>query len=148
MYRPALVATLLFFATTLWAQSPEASLRRADSAWARSYAEHDTVTARALFDDRLLVTSGTGALKNKDGELADVRPAAGMQMHYFRTNEQQVRMLGTSAVVAGLAEWSFTYNGRTSTIRRRYTAVYAQGGQLGWTMVALHIGPAPSASGG
>ena len=145
MYRPILVAAVFFLATTSGAQSTEASLRRADSAWARSYAEHDTVTARALFDDRLIVTSGTGALKNKDGELADVRPTAGLQMQYFRTSEQQVRMLGTSAVVAGLAEWSFTYNGRTSTIRRRYTAVYAQGGPLGWTMVALHIGPAAEA---
>ena len=144
MFRPALVAAVLVLATSSSAQSTEASVRRADSAWARSYAEHDTVTARALFDDRLIVTSGAGTIKTKDGELADVRPTAGLQMHFFRTSEQQVRMLGTSAVVAGLAEWSFAYNGRTSTVRRRYTAVYAQGGQLDWTMVALHIGPAPA----
>ena len=140
-----LISTLVLFAlapSDLEAQS-EASLRRADSAWARSYAEHDTVTAKALFDDRLVVTSGNGALKNKEGELADIRPTAGLQMHYFRTSDVRVQMLGNAATAIGLAEWSFTFNGRTNTIRRRYTAVYNQGGQLGWTMVALHIGPAP-----
>jgi ketosteroid isomerase-like protein len=126
------------------AQSAEEALRKVDSAWARSYAQNDTATAKALFDDALIVTSGSGTLKDKEGELADVRPAAGLQMHFFRTSDVQVRMLGTSAVVAGLAEWSFTYNGRTNTIRRRYTATYAQGGPLGWRMVALHVGPAPS----
>jgi ketosteroid isomerase-like protein len=139
----AFIGVLLFGAATAGAQS-ESSVRKADSAWARSYAEHDTVTAKALFDDKLVVTSGNGSLKDKDGELADIRPSAGLQMHYFRTSDVQVRPLGGAATVIGLAEWSFTFNGRTNTIRRRYTAVYNQGGQLGWTMVVLHIGPAPA----
>src|SRR5688572_17973392 len=126
------------------AQSVEESLRRADSAWARSYAQNDAAAAKSLFDDRLVVTSGTGTLKDKDGELGDVRPTAGLQMHFFRTSDVQVRMLERSAVVAGLAEWSFTWNGRTNTIRRRYTATYAQGGPLGWRMIGLHLGPAPN----
>jgi hypothetical protein len=46
-------------------------------------------------------------------------------------------------VVIGLAEWSWTFNGRTNVTRLRYTAVYARGGSLGWRMVALHMGPAP-----
>lgn len=142
--RLVLIVAIVTVAPSVRGQSIEESLRHADSAWARSYAQHDTVTAKALFDDRLIVTSGTGSLKDKEGELADVRPTAGLQMHYFRTSEQQVRMLSASAVIVGLAEWSFTYNGRTSTLRRRYTATYAQGGRLGWTMVALHIGPAPA----
>jgi hypothetical protein len=96
-----------------------------------------------LFDDRIIVTGGSGALKDKNGELADIRPTAGLQMHYFRTSNVDVRVHGASAAVAGLAEWSFTYNGRTNTIRRRYTATYTQGGPLGWRMIALHIGPAP-----
>lgn len=142
MVRTVLLIATLFGVTAAQAQN-EAALRRADSAWARSYATHDTVTAIALFDDRLVVTSGTGTLKDKNGELADIRPTAGLQMHYFRTSDVRVQLFGSAATVIGLAEWSFTYNGRTSTIRRRYTAVYNEGGQLGWTMVALHIGPAP-----
>jgi hypothetical protein len=33
-------------------------------------------------------------------------------------------------------------NGNSSTVRRRYTAVYSRGGALGWRMVALHMGRA------
>jgi ketosteroid isomerase-like protein len=143
MNRLTFASVLLLGATNAGAQS-EASVRRVDSAWARSYVEHDTATAKALFDDRIIVTSGSGTLKDKEGELADIRPTAGLQMHYFRTTDVRIQMLGTAATVIGLAEWSFTYNGRTNTLRRRYTAVYNQGGPLGWTMVALHLGPAPA----
>ena len=140
--RLAILAALTI-ASTLPAQTPEESLRRVDAEWARSYAEHDTSTAMKLFDERIIVTSGSGTLKDRNGELGDIRPSAGLQMHYFRTSDVQLRMLVASAVVVGLAEWSFTWNGRTSTIRRRYTATYSQGGPLGWRMIALHIGPAP-----
>jgi ketosteroid isomerase-like protein len=138
-----LIAVLVAAVSTAAGQSTEDTLRRLDAEWARAYAEHDTATAIALFDDRLIVTSGSGALKDRSGELADIRPTAGLQMHFFQTRDIEVRLHGSSAAVAGLAEWSFTYQGRTSTIRRRYTAMYAQGGPLGWRMIALHIGPAP-----
>jgi len=125
------------------AQTPADTLRQLDSAWARSYATNDTVLAGKLFDDSLIVTSGPGRLKGKKGEMADVGPTPGGQIHYFRTRDVVARAYGTAGVVIGLAEWSFTYNGRTGDYRRRYTAVYARGGPLGWRMVALHIGPAP-----
>jgi len=134
----------LLVAVPLQARSSEEVVLRLDAEWARSYAQHDTATAIALFDDHIIVTSGTGSLKDKNGELADIRPTAGLQMHYFRTSGVEVRLSGSAAAVAGLAGWSFTYNGRTNTIRRRYTATYAQGGPLGWKMIALHIGPAPA----
>ena len=74
--------------------------------------------------------------------MADVGPAQpGFQIHYFRTSD--VRVQPRAGVVTGLAEWSWTFNGRTNVTRRRYTSVYARGGPLGWRMVALHIGPAP-----
>jgi ketosteroid isomerase-like protein len=126
------------------AQGTADSLRRLDAEWARSYAENDTATAMKLFDDRIIVTSATGTLKDKNGEVGDVRPSAGLQMHFFRTRDVEIRLDGSAAAVAGLAEWSFTWNGRTNTLRRRYTATYARGGPLGWRMIALHLGPAPN----
>jgi len=123
------------------AQTPNDTLRHLDSAWARSYATNDTALANKLFDDSLVVTGGNGRVKDKKGEMADVGPAQpGFQIHYFRTSD--VRVQPRAGVVTGLAEWSWTFNGRTSLTRRRYTAVYARGGPLGWRMVALHIGPA------
>jgi CubicO group peptidase (beta-lactamase class C family)/ketosteroid isomerase-like protein len=120
------------------------TIRKLDSAWARSYAVHDTALALALFDDEIVITSTDGLLKNREQELADIRPAAGFVMEYFRTRDQLVRVIGDeAAVVQGLAEWRFQYNGKTNEVRRRYTSVFARGGMLGWRMVALHIGRAP-----
>ena len=124
------------------AQTSADSLRQLDSAWARSYATYDTAHANKLFDDSLFVTSGNGRTKNKKGEMADVGPQQpGFELHYFRTSD--VRVQPGAGVVTGLAEWSWTFNGRTAVTKRRYTAVYTRGGSLGWRMVTLHIGPAP-----
>ena len=100
--------------------------------------------AKALFASELAVTSSSGAIKTREGELADIRPSDGLQMHFFRTKGVDVRMYSGTAVVIGLAEWEFAMGGQTRSFRRRYTAVYARGGSLGWRMVALHIGPAPA----
>ncbi|HKA58322.1 MAG TPA: nuclear transport factor 2 family protein [Gemmatimonadales bacterium] len=133
---------LIILSQSATAQTTRDSLLALDSAWARSYATADTALANKLFDDSLIVTSGNGRLKNKNGEMADVGPLPpGFQIHYFRTSDVRVQPRG--GVVTGLAEWSWTMNAQTSTTRRRYTAVYARGGPLGWRMVALHIGPAP-----
>ena len=125
-------------------QTAADTLRRLDSAWARSYQVHDTVTARALFAPDIMITGGAGQTKDREGELADVRPSPGLVMKYFTTSKVAMRVHGSAGVVTGRAEWSFDHNGRTSTMRRSYTATYVRGGPLGWKMVALHLGPAPA----
>jgi ketosteroid isomerase-like protein len=119
------------------------SVRAMDSTWAHNYATHDTTRAAALMSDRFVMTSSDGRMKDKATELGDVRPSAGLDMHHFRTSGVRVEMHGSAAVVVGVADWAFNYNGRESAVRRRYTAVYARGGRLGWELVALHMGTAP-----
>jgi hypothetical protein len=130
-----------------YAQSASDTLRQLDSAWARSYATNDTVLASKLFDDSLIVTGSSGRLKGKRAEMADVGPSPGFQIHYFRTSDVVARPYGNAGVVIGLAQWSWTFNGRTSITRMRYTAMYARGGPLGWRMVALQLGQAVRRSG-
>ena len=125
------------------AQDPERTLRGLDSAWARAYATHDTATALQLFAENIVITSVSGAQKDRAGELADVRRAPGIQMEYFRTSDVKVRVHDAAAVVTGLAEWKYTQNSQVSNPKRRYTALYVKGGPLGWRMVALHMGRAP-----
>jgi ketosteroid isomerase-like protein len=124
-------------------QSPADSIRSLDSAWARAYAVHDTGLAGSLFADDLVVTGLNGTLKDKEAELADVRPLPNLHMEFFRTRDVAVRVYGRSAVVTGLAEWRFTLDGSANEFRRRYTSVFVAGGPLGWRMVALHLGRAP-----
>jgi hypothetical protein len=128
---------------TAGAQSTVDSLRVMDSAWARSYAMHDTALAIALLSDRLVMTSTDGRIKDKATELGDVRPAPGLTMHHFRTSEVRVDLYPGAGIVTGLADWAFTMNARETAVRRRYTAVYVRGGSLGWQLVALHMGRAP-----
>jgi hypothetical protein len=131
------------------AQDPPAAVRSdsvallaIDSLWARNYVTNDTATAIQLMADDFFGTATNGAVKDRNAELADVRPIPGMKLKYFTTSQVRARTHGTTGVVTGVAEWSFEQNGNTSTIRRRYTAVYAKGGPLGWQLVALHMGRA------
>ena len=119
------------------------SVRALDSAWARAYATHDTVFAATLFSDRFVMTSSDGRLKDKAAELVDIRPAAGLRMHHFRTTDTRIELFAGAAIVTGVADWAFTYNGQENALRRRYTAVYVRGGRLGWQLVAVHMGRAP-----
>ena len=122
------------------AQSPADTIRSLDSAWARSYATHDTMLAKAIFADDLVITGPNGNLKDKRAELGDVAAQPELQLEYFRTSDVTVRMLDGAAVVIGLAEWRFVFRGGPpTTTRMRYTAVYARRGAR-WQMVALHLG--------
>jgi hypothetical protein len=103
---------------------------------------HDTALAQGLFAVDLVVVSGTGSLKNRDGELRDIRPQAGLQMNYFRTRDVQIRCYTEACAVVGVAEWEFEFNGRVNATRRRYSATWIRGGSLGWRMVNLHMSPA------
>ncbi|HJQ66752.1 MAG TPA: nuclear transport factor 2 family protein [Gemmatimonadales bacterium] len=125
------------------AQTPTLdSVARLDSAWARSYAVHDTALAQALYATDLVVVGGNGMLKDRDRELRDVRPQAGLTMHYFRTKDVSVRCYPGACAVVGVAEWEYAFNGRVDATRRRYSATYVPGGPLGWQMVTLHISTA------
>lgn len=134
---------VLLSATTAHAQSSAVdSIIRLDSAWARSYAVHDTVMAQAIFEKDLLVVGGNGTMKSRDAELRDIRPAPGLTMHYFRTKGADVHCYAAACAVVGVAEWEFEMNGAVSATRRRYSATWVRGGPKGWQMVSLHISQA------
>lgn len=118
----------------------EVSVRGVDSLWAKMYATHDTASALQLYAEPLVFISANGRVKNRTEELADVRPAAGLTMDYFRTKATTVKTFEKMAVVSGTAEWRFTLNGSPREVRRSYTAIYSRGGPLGWRMVAIQMG--------
>jgi len=135
------IATIAQLAST---QSTVDTVHGPDSAWANSYATHDTVLARAILAEDIAITATNGSLKSREDEIGDVRPSPGFTVDYFRSRDANVRMFGgQSAIVTGLLEWSTRDSDRANIVRRRYTAVYVRGGPLGWKMVALHIGRSP-----
>jgi ketosteroid isomerase-like protein len=120
--------------------SDVAMIRRLDSLWAQMYARHDTALARSIYAEDLVFTSANGNQKNREQELADVRPQPGLVMDYFRTTPTQVRVHEGAAVVTGTAEWRFTWNSDTREVKRGYTILYSKGGPLGWRILAVHMG--------
>lgn len=139
----ALVAAACTTSRTVKVPRGAISLRGADSLWARNYALHDTASALHLMADDFFMTTSSGTVKDRAAELGDIRAQPGLRMDYFRTEDVRARDYGDTGVVTGLASWSFEMNGRTSTVRRRYTATYKRGGPLGWELVALHMGASP-----
>ena len=118
----------------------EAAVRKLDSAWASMYARNDTATALQLYAPSL-VFMGADRSKTLAEEMADIRPAAGLVMQYFRTSPTTVKTFDRVAVVQGAAEWSFSMNGGAPRqIGRPYTAIYTRGGPLGWRIVAMQMG--------
>ena len=137
-----IVAAMAFAAagaqTTRGTSADSAAILALDSIWAHNYAVHDTATAARLMADDFYMTS-PGHVKNKSAEMKDIRPAAGLRMDYFRTEEPIVRVHGCTAVVSGTAAWQFEMNGKISQYRRRYSSVYVKGGPLGWQLAELQI---------
>jgi ketosteroid isomerase-like protein len=115
-----------------------AHVRALNQGWADAMVRGDTLFLRRLFSDDLIVTSSSGAVRGKTGELDDVRPRPDLRTHYFRTEDVRVRVYGSAAVVTGLAIWRITYQGTDSDFERRYTSVYTR--ESGdWKMVALQL---------
>jgi ketosteroid isomerase-like protein len=143
MPNPALrlIAAVAFVTSIAGAQSTAAQLRALDSAWTRSYATHDTMLARRVMAADIVITATNGTMKDLAKELEDVKAWPGMTVNYFRSADVTVHERGN--VVTGRLEWEISQNGRTSALKRRYTATYARGGPLGWQIVALHIGTSP-----
>ncbi len=140
------IVLLALIVSAAEAQDAVDSVLSLDRGWARAYATHDTALADVLFSSDMVVTSSSGQLKDKAGELADVRPAPDFAMEYFRTRDVAARHRESTVVLTGIAEWAFRFKGTRSELRRRYTAVYVRGGRLGWQILALQLGPAPPAA--
>jgi ketosteroid isomerase-like protein len=136
-----IVAAAVMAWASAGAQSTAAQLRAIDSAWTRSYATNDTMLAKRVMASDIVITATNGSMKDLAKELEDVKAWPGMTVNYFRSADVSVHERGN--VVTGRLEWETVQNGRTSALKRRYTATYAKGGPLGWQMVALHIGTSP-----
>jgi ketosteroid isomerase-like protein len=139
-----LIGLLVCAAHTNLSAQDTTRIRELDAAWARAYQVHDTAFAIQLMADDFFMTSTNGSTKNKQRELGDIRPSPNWKVDYFRTADVRIRPFEGGAVVTGRLEWSTTGNdGRSTPVARRYTAVYARGGPLGYQIVALHVGQAP-----
>lgn len=110
-------------------------------AWAEAITKGDAAALGRIFDDEIIVTSGSGEIRNKAGEIKDAAGAPDpdfIWVHPFTTEDVRVRVYNDTAVVTGLAKWTFKYKGPEVNQERRYTHLYVK--RLGqWRIVAQQI---------
>lgn len=112
-----------------------------NSAWAEAITKGDAAALDRLFADDMIVTSGSGEIRNKAGEIKDAASAPDpdfIWIHPFTTEGVRVKIYGDAAVVTGLAKWTFRYKGPDVNQERRYTHLYVKRrGQ--WRIVAQQM---------
>jgi ketosteroid isomerase-like protein len=142
----AVVVLLLFAAAGVRAQGArpgrltkaERQILALNREWADAMVRGDTPALERLFDDDMIVTSGTGNTRGKAGELEDTKTTPDLKTYFFNTEDVRVRVYGDAAVVTGHAKWRINYKGRDADNERRYMSVYARRGGR-WRMVALQM---------
>ncbi|MGA9994044.1 MAG: nuclear transport factor 2 family protein [Pyrinomonadaceae bacterium] len=153
MHRLLLIFLLLTVACAAQAQERRAEkpskieqeILKLNQSWADAITHGDMKTLDALFADEMIVTSGSGMVRDKAGELNDLRPSpetttppSSQNTNPFKTDDVRVRAYKDSAVLTGRAKWKFTYQGREIDNQIRYTHVYVKQ-QGSWRIVAQHV---------
>jgi uncharacterized protein (TIGR02246 family) len=120
---------------------PEQQVMALNRAWADAITKGDAVALDRLFADDMIVTSGSGTIRDKAGEIKDAAGAPDPDFvwtHPFTTEDVRVKIYRDAAAVTGLARWAFRYKGQGVTQERRFTQLYVkQRGQ--WRIVAQQV---------
>jgi uncharacterized protein (TIGR02246 family) len=120
---------------------PEQQVMALNRAWAAAITKGDAAALDRLFADDMIVTSGSGAIRDKAGEIKDAAGAPDPDFVWtsaFTTEAVRVKIYKDAAAVTGLAKWSFRYKGQEVNQERRFTQLYVkQQGQ--WRIVAQQV---------
>ncbi len=107
-------------------------------AWRHAIVKGEMETLDQILADDYIITSGAGALRDKKGELADLKLPRGLSWVYVKTDDLRVRVYGEAAVVTGRVQWRVRNQEREMDDERRFTSVFVkQKGQ--WRMVAQQM---------
>jgi uncharacterized protein (TIGR02246 family) len=120
---------------------PEQQVMALNRAWADAITKGDAAALDRLFADDVIVTSGSGIIRDKAGEIKDAAGAPDPDFVWtsaFTTEAVRVKIYKDAAAVTGLAKWSFRYKGQEVNQERRFTQLYVkQQGQ--WRIVAQQV---------
>ncbi len=107
-------------------------------AWCDAIVKGEMETLGQLLADDYIITSGNATLRDKEGELADLKLASGLSWVFVKTDDLRVRVYGQAAVVTGRVRWRVRNRDREVDDERRFTSVFVkQKGQ--WRMVAQQM---------
>lgn len=120
----------------------EQQVRELNQAWADAITKSDAAALDRIFADDMIVTSGSGAVRNKAEEIKDAA-GGGSDPDFswtrpFTTEDLNVKVYNEAAWATGLAKWGFRYKSQDINQERRYTHVYIRN-RGKWRIVAQHI---------
>ncbi len=114
-----------------------------NQAWCDAIVKGEMGTLDQLLADDYIITSGAATLRDKKGELADLRLPPGLSWVFVKTDDLRVRVYGDAAVVTGRIRWRVKNKDREVDDERRFTSVFVkQKGQ--WRIVAQQMTRPPS----
>jgi ketosteroid isomerase-like protein len=119
-------------------------VRKVHGTYCLAVEKKDSALLQELFHDDMIVTSGSGARRNKSQEMADALDA-NYPLNYFRSRDLQLVAVDNTVVVAGDLYWEITVNGKLTLIERRVTFTYVKSNNR-WKIIAQHIGRIPAAT--
>jgi ketosteroid isomerase-like protein len=113
----------------------EAEAARVTDAYLKAVEKADAKALGEILDDQFVIVSGSGA-RNKAQEIADLVPASGATVEYFRLDDARSRGFGALAVTTGVLKWKF--GGRA--LERDYTSISVKRGET-WKILAQQVTP-------
>ena len=82
------------------------------AAYLEAVEKADADALRTILDDQFVIVSGNSA-RDKAGEIADLAPASGGTVEYFRSDDTETRGFAALAVITGVLRWNRRPRART-----------------------------------
>lgn len=109
-----------------------------ERAYRDAVARQDLAAAGRILARDFVATSSRGEMRDKEAELADMKPSPDYAMEGYELDDINVRVFGDTAVATGRATLKVAFRGQSNTSVFRYTRVYVKReGQ--WQAVAQQL---------
>jgi len=115
----------------------ERDVRALEKQWNEARVRADVTTLDRLLADGWTVVHGDGSINTKAEYLADLKSGARKFSADVKEDELTVRVVGDTAIAAGLSDSKVTFHGKPSGGPLRFTRVYVNRDGR-WIMVASH----------
>jgi ketosteroid isomerase-like protein len=133
------------FVAQAQAGTAEEEVQSMHDQYCKAVEKKDSIFLKSLFHDRMVITSGSGVRRDKQGEIRDALDPRYL-VNYFRTRDANILVSGTTAVLTGDLYWEIMNEGKPLKIERRITFTYVKEGR-DWKILAQHIGRVPTETG-
>jgi ketosteroid isomerase-like protein len=115
----------------------ERDIRALEKQWNDARVRADVATLDRLLGADWTVVHGDGSINTKAEYLADLKSGARKFSADVKEDELSVRVVGDTAIAAGLSDSKLTFHGKPSGGPLRFTRVYVNRDGR-WIMVASH----------